>query len=145
MDGGQEILNTQRNPMEVIDRLVRTINEHNLDALSGCFADNYVNVTPAHPTRGFTGNVQVTRNWRSIFEAIPDVQASVIRSAVDGRVVWTEWEHRGTRADGAAHLLRGVVIFTVDTGLITDARFFLEPVERYGQDAAAALSHLLDV
>ena len=134
----------QRSPLRVIDRLVRAIHEHSLDALTACFAEDYVNVTPAHPARGFTGRSQVRQNWSRIFEALPDVQASVIRSAVDGRVVWTEWEHHGTHIHGAPHLLRGVVIFTVGTDTITGARFFLEPVDESDQDVTAALDHLLD-
>jgi hypothetical protein len=53
-------------------------------------------------------------------------------------VVWSEWEHRGTRPDGTTHLMRGVIIFTVGDGVITSARFFLEPVDEgdTGVDAA---------
>jgi ketosteroid isomerase-like protein len=147
MNGNQqppEADDLQRSPLRVIDRLVRAINEHNLDALTACFADDYVNVTPAHPARSFTGKDQVRQNWRSIFKALPDVQASIVRSTVDGRTVWTEWEHRGTLPQGAPHLLRGVVIFSVGTHTITGARFFLEPVDESDQDATAALDHLLD-
>jgi hypothetical protein len=147
MSGDQQHPGTdtpQKNLLEVITSLVNAINDHDLDALTACFADDYVNVTPVHPARGFTGRSQVRQNWSRIFEALPDVQANVIRSAVDGRVVWTEWEHRGTHVHGAPHLLRGVVIFTVDTDTITGARFFLEPVDESDQDATAALDHLLD-
>lgn len=134
----------QDNPLEVINRLVSAINHHDVDALTACFADDYVNITPAHPARSFAGNDQVRRNWRSIFDAIPNVQARVLRSAVQNRVVWTEWEHRGTHTHGAPHVLRGVVIFTVGTDVITEARFFLEPVDQSDQDATAALTHLLE-
>ena len=74
---------------------------------------DYRNETPAHPQRGFTGRDQVRRNWEQIFAAIPDLTAEVLRCAVDGDTVWTEWEHRGTRPDGSRHLMRGVVIFGV--------------------------------
>jgi hypothetical protein len=36
----------------------------------------------------------------------------------------------GTRPDGSAHEMRGVIIFGVDGDLISTARFYLEPVER---------------
>ena len=35
-----------------------------------------------------------------------------------GQTVWTEWEHRGTRPDHTAHLMRGVIIFGVRDELI---------------------------
>ena len=47
----------------------------------------------------------------------------------DGDTVWSEWEHRGTRPDGSAHVMRGVVIFGVEGGLASWARFYLEPVQ----------------
>ncbi|GAB3547407.1 hypothetical protein GCM10027404_09400 [Arthrobacter tumbae] len=147
MNGNQEhprAVDPQRNPLRVIDQLASAINDHDLDALTVCFADDYVNITPAHPAPSFTGVDQVRQNWHTIFESLPDIQTSVISSAVDGQVVWTEWEHRGTGRDGNAHLLRGVVIFTVGTETITGARFFLEPVDDDAQDVTAALTYLLD-
>jgi hypothetical protein len=53
----------------------------------------------------------------------------VLRCTVDGDTVWTEWEHRGTRPDGSAHVMRGVVIFGVTDGMAAWARFYLEPVQ----------------
>jgi hypothetical protein len=53
----------------------------------------------------------------------------VTRSTVDGEVVWSEWEMTGTRRDGSAHLMRGVVIFGVRGGLAQWARLYLEPVD----------------
>ena len=35
----------------------------------------------------------------------------------------------GHRRDGAQHLMRGVVIFTVDAGRAARARFYLEPID----------------
>jgi ketosteroid isomerase-like protein len=112
----------------VIDRLVRATNDHDLDALVGCFAEDYVNETPAHPTRGFRGRDQVRRNWEQIFAFVPDLRAEV-RRVVDGDSAWTEWEMTGTRRDGTAHRMRGVIIFGVHDGAVDKARFYLEPVE----------------
>ena len=92
----------------------------------------YRNETPAHPERGFGGRDQVRKNWTQIFAAIPDVRAEVLRCVEDGDTVWSEWEHRGTRPDGSAHVMRGVVIFGVEDGLASWARFYLEPVQDGG-------------
>jgi ketosteroid isomerase-like protein len=123
----------------LLARLERATNTHDLNALVACFAPDYRNDTPAHPGRSFTGREQVRRNWEQIFAAIPDLTAKVLRSAVNGGETWSEWEHCGTRRDGSAHVMRGVVIFGVADGLLTWARFYLEPVQEGGGNVDAAV------
>ena len=130
-------------PLEVVDRLVAATNAHDIDGLVGCFAEEYVNKTPSHPARGFQGRDQVRRNWTAIFAGVPDITARVIASAVDGQQVWTEWEMSGTRRDGAAHAMAGVIIFGVRDRHIVSARFFLEPVETTSGDVDAAVENSL--
>ena len=119
---------------DVLDRLVKAVSAHDLEAMVSCFAEEYVNETPAHPRRGFRGNAQVRANWSRIFAAVPDVRARVVRLAADGETVWTEWELGGTRSDGMALLMRGVVIFTVVEDTIASARFYLDPVDEASGD-----------
>jgi ketosteroid isomerase-like protein len=126
-------------PAAWVEHLRRVTSEHDLDAVVACFADDYRNETPAHPERSFTGSEQVRRNWTQIFAAVPDLTSEVLRCAVAGDTVWSEWEHRGTRADGTAHLMRGVVIFGVADGLARWARFYLEPVEARAGDVDQAV------
>jgi ketosteroid isomerase-like protein len=113
----------------MIERLVQAANEHDLDALVACFAEDYENETPAHPARGFRGRSQVRRNWEHIFAFVPDLRCEVTRSTTDAGVVWTEWEMTGTRRDGSAHCMRGVVIFGVRNDVAQWARFYLEPID----------------
>ena len=112
----------------LLERLAAAANGHDLDALAGCFAPDYLNETPAHPDQGFTGRDQVRRNWEQIFAAVPDLTATVLRSCGD-EVVWSEWEMTGTRPDGVTLQMAGVVIFGVGDGRFTWARFYLEPVQ----------------
>jgi hypothetical protein len=123
-------MQSEPEPAAMVQRLERATNEHDLEQLVACFTADYRNETPAHPERGFTGREQVRKNWTQIFAAIPDVTSEVLRYVVDGDVVWTEWEHRGTRRDGSPHIMRGVVIFGVVDGLAAWARFYLEPVQQ---------------
>lgn len=116
-------------PEAMVDRLVRATNEHDLDALVACFSAEYVNEAPAHPARGFRGQAQVRRNWQQIFGFVPDLHATVSATAINDTAVWTEWEMSGTRRDGSAHHMRGVVIFGVRGGVAEWARFYLEPVD----------------
>ena len=53
---------------------------------------------------------------------------------MDGDALWTEWEMSGTRNDGDAFLMRGVVLFGVTDDAISSARFYLEPVEETSGD-----------
>jgi ketosteroid isomerase-like protein len=129
--------------LQVVDRLVAATNAHDLDSLVDCFAVDYVNDTPAHPLRGFTGREQVRRNWSAIFAGVPDIAATVTAAAVDGHKAWTEWQMRGTRRDGLPHVMAGVVIFDVTADRIGSARFYLEPVETASGDVDAAVARAM--
>ena len=118
----------------LLDRLVTAASDRDLDALAGCFAPDYRNETPAHPAQGFTGRDQVRRNWEQIFAVMPDITARVLRSASDGDVVWSEWQMTGTRPDGIAMQMAGVIIFGVRGEQFAWARFYLEPVQAGGPD-----------
>ena len=124
-------------PLAVLERLVAAVNAHDLPALVSCFAEDYHNVTPAHPQRGLRGRGQVRANWSQILAGVPDIHARVPCSAVDGDTLWTEWELAGTRTDRGAFLMRGVVIFRVADATIASARFYLEPVEEDSGDVNA--------
>jgi ketosteroid isomerase-like protein len=127
-----------------LTRLVQATNAHDLDALVDCFGPEYRNETPVHPGRDFAGREQVRANWSQIFSFVPDVHVSVQRWAQDGPDVWSEWEMRGQRRDGTAHLMRGVIIFGVLDGQARWARFYLEPVQDAQDtvnDAVAAQVH----
>jgi len=122
-------------------RLQEATNTHDLDALVDCFDPAYRNEAPAHPGRDFQGEEQVRTNWRQIFAFVPDIHTSVLRWAVDGSEVWSEWEMSGTRLDGSRHLMRGVIIFGVQGGQATWARFHLEPVDEASTSVDDAVRH----
>jgi ketosteroid isomerase-like protein len=116
-------------PQSLVDRLLRATNDHDIDALVACFAEDYENETPAHPARGFRGREQVRRNWEQIFAFVPDIRAVVLRASVDGDTAWTEWEMTGTRKDGTAHRMVGVILLGVRNDVAVWARFYLEPAD----------------
>lgn len=132
-------------PLTTINRLLEATNKHNLEALTECFSAGYINETPAHPLRGFTGRDQVRSNWEQLFAAVPNIRVTMLDHSVSGNRVWTELSLRGERRDGVTHELTGVIIFQVDDdALISGARFFLEPVERHSgdiNDAIARITH----
>lgn len=118
---------------DVIDRICAATNAHDLDALVGCFADDYRLEMPVHPGRDFRGSAQVRTNWAQIFAGVPDIRAEVVARAADGPRRWTELRMWGHRRDGAVHDMRGVAIFEVDGAAdgerVRACRFYLEQVE----------------
>lgn len=129
---------------ELVERLRQAVDDHDIDAVVGCFAADYRNETPAHPARGFQGVDQVRTNWERIFAGVRDITADVFRTAVEGDTVWSEWEMRGTRPDGQPHLMRGVIIFGVDDQRAAWARFYLEPVDTGPGGVNAAISTIVE-
>jgi ketosteroid isomerase-like protein len=127
---------------EFLTRILEATNSHDVDRIAACFTDDYVNVTPCHPARGFTGREQVRRNWTAILGGVPDLVAEVVGWCGDGPVIWSEWEMRGTRRDGAPHLMRGVLVFTLRDERAEELRFFLEPVDESGTSADEAVATL---
>jgi ketosteroid isomerase-like protein len=112
-----------------IDRMTDAINQHDLDALTACFAPVYESTFPAHPARSFTGRDQVRRNWETIFATFPDIKATVTGRARTGDEVWAEWEFDGTGPNGTRFHQRGVIVMVVEGGLIARTRFYMEPVD----------------
>jgi ketosteroid isomerase-like protein len=126
-------------PIECMQHVQQAINAHDLDALTACFDADYDSQFPAHPDRAFRGHTQMRNNWSQILSAVPDIQATLIRSAENGDTVWSEWEWQGTRLDGASFLQRGVTIQGVSQGLIIWARLYLELVQQDGAGSDAAV------
>jgi ketosteroid isomerase-like protein len=128
----------------VVARLVEAANAHDLDAMTDCFAPDFVNETPAHPDRNFRGRDQVRRNWSHIFRAVPNIQIDPLRYAVDAEgLVWVEWAFNGTFVDGSPHRMRGVSIFGIEQDRFARVRFYLEPVETDGVTINAAVQQLM--
>lgn len=129
--------------VDLVERLLQAVNDHDLEGLVDCFSVDYRNETPVHPDRGFQGRAQVRTNWERLFAGIDDLSASVLRVAEVGASTWSEWEMRGTRPDGAPHLMRGVVIFGVTDGRAAWARFYLEPADSEAGDVDDAITSIV--
>jgi ketosteroid isomerase-like protein len=121
-------------PTDVISRLHRAMNDHNLEAFLDCFHEDYESVQPIHPSRNFRGRDQVEKNWSTIFKNIPDYRFELIRMAEDGDIVWTEWDWSGTQRDGQPMNMRGVVLFGVRDGKIAWGRLYMDVAEQTEED-----------
>jgi len=123
----------------VLARLHDTMNRHDLEAFVACFDAAYRSEQPAHPDRAFGGVEQVRKNWSTLFSGVADFCGDLLRSCTDGKVIWAEWEWKGTKAGGERLLLRGVTIFAVERDRITWGRLYMEPVLAAGAGIDAAV------
>ncbi len=111
-----------------VDRLRDSINSHDPRRVASCFTTDYRGETPHRPAGSFVGSDTVARNWTAIFARLPDLHARVLRYAVAGPEIWTEWEITATDSPDAPALLCGPVIMTTRNGQVDWARFYLAPV-----------------
>ncbi|MBD0328910.1 MAG: nuclear transport factor 2 family protein [Thermoleophilia bacterium] len=114
---------------ELLERQRDALNAHDADALAECFHEELHSEDFVHPSHTFTGRDQVRRNWQLMFANVPDLQAELRGTAVDGDTVWGEWRIYGTRRDGRMLDLRGVVVSKVRDGRIVSSRRYLAPLE----------------
>ena len=121
-------------PHAVIERLVRAMNDHDLDEFVACFDPGYRSDQPNHPARSFEGSDQVRNNWSSLFSSMPDFLAELLSFAEEGERAWAEWRWTGTQADGSPFEWRGVTLFGVRDDRIAWGRLYMEPVEQAGSD-----------
>jgi hypothetical protein len=134
-----------------LGRLARAINGHDPAEVTACFVPDYLNETPAHPSRSFTGRAQVLENWSHILSAVPDLSAVLVRwgtsAPADPSTIWAEWDWSGTRRDGLGMRMRGVTVLGTapagpeDTGtdVIRWTRFYMEDVDAEDVDVATAV------
>ncbi|WP_329246458.1 nuclear transport factor 2 family protein [Actinoallomurus sp. NBC_01490] len=114
---------------DVLRRMEKAMNSHDLDALAECFTEDFRSVIPLHPARSFTGRAGMRRNWAGLFAHVPDLAATVRQSVTDRDQVWSEWEIAGTTVDGERYLSRGVAILRLRDEQIASVRFYLDDVD----------------
>jgi limonene-1,2-epoxide hydrolase len=131
---------TLSSPKLVLERLQRALNNHDIEAFVSCLHPDYRSEQPVHPARAFATGDQARKNWLAIFNDMPDFHADLLRVAVEGDTVWSEWEWRGTHRDGTLAAFRGVTIFGVEGDHIVWGRLYMEPVEESGGDIDEAVS-----
>lgn len=131
---------SEPDPLSVFQKVVDAINAHDVETQVSYFYPDYESRLPCHPSENFTGNDQVRKNWSALMEAVPDLRLDLERWAVNGSEVWTELHVYGTRTDGSPFDVRGVTIVTIEGGVITKGRIFLEEVERNGTSIDEAVA-----
>jgi ketosteroid isomerase-like protein len=116
-------------PRALMDRLSAAQNAHDLEGMLACFHEDYRSEQPRFPARTFQGVDQVRANWSALLEAMPDFHAEILRSAVDGDVMFVEVHWTGTKADGTPLDERGVIITGIRDDRIAWGRLYVDEVE----------------
>jgi ketosteroid isomerase-like protein len=116
----------------LIRRFHGAMNDHDVEAVVSCGADDYLSEQPAHADRNFMGTEQVRKNWTELFRGVPDFKSDLLSYAVAGEIAWTEWRWHGARIDGGVFDMRGVIIFLVRQGRFSRGCLYMEPVTAAG-------------
>ena len=122
----------QINPRLVVERLIRALNDHDIDAVVDCFDPLYHTEQPVHPERAYRGREQIHKEWSDTLKRLPDFKAKVIRMLTDKDTVWTEWSWTGTQRDKKRSELVGVAIYAVRNNRFIWGRAYMEPVQKLG-------------
>jgi ketosteroid isomerase-like protein len=129
-------------PRALMGRLTAAQNAHDLEAMLACFHEDYRSEQPQFPARTFQGIDQVRANWSALLDAIPDFHAEVVRSAVDGDIVFVEVHWTGTKVDGTPLEERGVIVMGIRDDRIAWGRLYVDEVEREGADIDAVVRRM---
>ena len=129
-------------PRALMDRLTAAQNAHDLEAMLACFHEDYRSEQPLFPARTFQGVDQVCANWSALLDAMPDFHAEVLRSAVDGEIVFVEVHWTGTKVDGTPLEERGVIVMGTRDDRISWGRLYVDEVEREGADIDAVVRRM---
>jgi ketosteroid isomerase-like protein len=125
----------QSDPKAVVKEWVEAVNKHDVEAIAACFATDYHDVEPAHPTRRITGGREnVRKNYGMVLQGMPDLRLEVLSVATDADTIWSEVDWSGTRRDSSREHMRGVQIFGMHDEQIAWGRIYLESVEGDGID-----------
>jgi ketosteroid isomerase-like protein len=77
-----------------------------------------------------------------MLDAVPDFHAEVLRTAVEGDVVFQEVHWTGTKADGTALDVRGVVIMGLRDGRLAWGRLYVDDVETESPEIDAVVRRM---
>lgn len=129
-------------PRKAAEAQAAAQNSHDAAAVAACFTADYQSEQPLFPDRKFVGNEQVRLNHQGMFDGIPDYHAEILSTAVDGPRVWIEVDYSGTHVDGRPFHQRGVMIMTVEDGLISAGRLYIAAVQEDGPGIDRAIESM---
>ncbi len=115
-------------PKRLLERLHTALNTRDLTNLLHCLQVDFEQIHPIRPGTDTTGLEAAREEWDSIFTTYPDFRADLLRQAIEGNTIWTEWHWYGNQPGGGqgGRLDQvGVIIFGVEEGLLAWGRVYM--------------------
>jgi limonene-1,2-epoxide hydrolase len=111
-------------PKRLLERFHTALNTRDLTNLIHLLQVDFERFYPAQQEEETTGLEAVRAKWEEIFNMYPDFRADLLRQAIEGNVIWSEWRWYGQRGDGQEGRFEqmGVIVFGVEEGLLAWSR-----------------------
>ncbi len=114
-------------PKRLLERLHTALNTRDITNLLHCLQVDYERILPTQKGKNTTGLEAAREEWDTIFTRYPDFQADLLRQAIEGNTIWTEWHWHASAPGGQSGGLNraGVIIFGVEEGLLAWGREYM--------------------
>ena len=113
-------------PKRLLERFHTAINTRDLTNLVHLLQVDFEYFDLFRPENNSTGLEAARTRWDGLFNRYPNFQADLVRQAIEGNTIWTEWRWRGGPSGNENGFKQvGVVIFGVEQGLLAWARLFM--------------------
>jgi hypothetical protein len=115
-------------PKRLLERMHTTLNTRDLTNLLHLLQVDYEQIYPTQPERDTTGLEPARESWERLFERYSDFRADLLRQAIEGNTIWSEWRFSGGERQENPLNMGGVIIFGVEEGLIAWSRFYITDI-----------------
>ena len=114
-------------PKRLLERMHTALNTRDVTNLLMLLQVDFEQFYPAGSVKETTGREAARQTYEELFEMYPNFRADLKRQAIEGSVIWVEWQWSGSRNDGTQGKLdrRGVMIYGVEEGLIAWSRSYM--------------------
>lgn len=121
-------------PKRLLERFHTALNTRDITNLVHLLQVDFEQFRIGQSQRNTVGIEAARQEWERMFTTFNDFRADLVRQAIEGNVVWSEWRFSGSRGAGQGGDLRqeGVIILGVEEGLIAWTRTYLVDVAAEG-------------
>lgn len=117
-------------PKRLLERFHTALNTRDIANLVHLLQVDFEQFRIGQSQRNTVGIEAARQEWERMFTTFTNFRADLLRQAIEGNVIWSEWRFSGNRGSGQGSDLRqeGVIILGVEEGLIAWTRTYLVDV-----------------